>query len=173
LASAGALPFADAQFDATLAQLVVHFMSDPVHDLREMARVTRPGGVVAACVWDHAGRTSPLSMFWDVLSAIDPDAPAESDLPGTREGQLRGYLEDAGLVDIAQTVLTVRVVHPSFDEWWEPYTRGVGPAGAYVAALAPAQRVSLETAMRAAIPEAPFVVNGAAWTARGTVAARD
>src|SRR6185312_12933471 len=75
VARAGALPFPDAEFDASLAQLVVHFLADPVHDLREMARVTRDGGVVAACVWDHRGGTSPLSPFWDVLSATDPDAP--------------------------------------------------------------------------------------------------
>src|SRR5688500_4873461 len=63
-ASAEQLPFADDEFDAALAQLVVHFMADPVAGIREMARVTREHGVVAACVWDHAGDAGPLSLFW-------------------------------------------------------------------------------------------------------------
>ena len=172
LAQAGALPFGDGGFDAVLAQLVVHFMSDPVHDLGEMARVTRVGGVVAACVWDHAGGTSPLSKFWDVLSALDPEAPSEAALPGTREGQLAEYLSDAGLVDIAQTVLTVRVVHPTFDDWWEPYLRGAGPVGAYIDALDAQGRERLERTLRAEMPEPPFEIGGSAWAARGTVAPR-
>lgn len=169
LATAGTLPFADGAFDAALAQLVVHFLQDPVHDLAELARVARPGGVVAASVWDHAGRTSPLSRFWDVLSDVDPSAPSEGDMPGTRKGQLGEYLASAGLADIVETVLTVRVTHDSFEDWWQPYLGGVGPAGAYVAALDPEARGALERAMRAAMPRAPFEIVGAAWAARGTV----
>lgn len=171
VAAAGALPFDDEEFDAVLAQLVVHFMKDPVHDLREMARVTRAGGVVAACVWDHAGGTSPLSRFWDVLSATDPDAPSEADLPGTREGQLGEYLTGAGLDDIAETTLTVRVLHPTFEDWWEPYLRGAGPVGTYIDALDAAGRERLERTLRAEMPPAPFEVTGSAWAARGTVPA--
>lgn len=169
VAPAGALPFADAEFDAALAQLVVHFMADPVHDLGEMARVTRPGGVVAACVWDHSGGTSPLSRFWDVLSTFDPDAPSEADLPGTRQGQLGEYLTAAGLTDIAETVLTVRVVHPTFEDWWQPYLRGAGPVGSYMDALDGAGRARLERTLRAEMPDAPFEMGGSAWAARGTV----
>ena len=171
VASAGALPFDDAVFDAALAQLVVHFLADPVHDLREMARVTRAGGVVAACTWDHAGGTSPLSRFWDVLSTTDPDAPSEAELPGTRSGQLSEYLSDAGLDDIAETVLTVRVLHPTFEDWWNPYLRGAGPVGAYIAALDEPGRARLERTLRAEMPPAPFEVGGSAWAARGTVIA--
>lgn len=170
-ATAGALPFGDAEFDATLAQLVVHFLTDPVHDLREMARVTRPGGVIAACTWDHAGGTSPLSRFWDVLSRIDPGAPSEAELPGTRAGQLSGYLTDAGLEDVAETVLTVRVTHATFEDWWTPYLRGAGPIGAYIDALDDAGRSDLERALRSEMPPAPFEVSGSAWAARGTVTA--
>lgn len=172
LAQAGALPFSDADFDAALAQLVVHFMADPVHDLGEMARVTRVDGVIAACVWDHAGGTSPLSRFWDVLSSLDPGAPSEAALPGTREGQLAEYLSGAGLVDITQTMLTVRVLHPTFDDWWEPYLRGAGPVGAYIDSLDTEGRERLERTLRAEMPDAPFEIGGSAWAARGTVAAR-
>ena len=71
------LPFGDDAFDATVAQLVVHFMPDPVAGLREMARVTREG-VVAACVWDHAGQDGPLSPFWEVVHALDGEVEDES-----------------------------------------------------------------------------------------------
>ena len=70
-AAAESLPFPDATFDAALAQLVVHFMADPVAGLREMARVTRQGGVVAACVWDHAGGQGPLGLFWSAARELD------------------------------------------------------------------------------------------------------
>ena len=87
-AAAERLPFPDDAFDAALAQLVVHFMQDPVAGLAEMGRVTRPGGSVAACVWDHAGSQGPLRLFWDAARELDPDVADESDLPGTREGHL-------------------------------------------------------------------------------------
>jgi SAM-dependent methyltransferase len=87
-AAAEQLPFADQMFDTALAQLVVHFMADPVVGLREMARVTRTGGVVAACVWDHAGGRGPLSLFWNAARELDPDVEDESQLAGARRGQL-------------------------------------------------------------------------------------
>ena len=172
VSTAGDLPFQDAEFDAVLAQLVVHFLADPVHDLREMARVTRVGGVVAACTWDHGGGTSPLSRFWDVLSATDPSAPNEAELPGTRSGQLSEYLSDAGFADITETVLTVHVLHPTFEDWWGPYLRGAGPVGAYISSLDEARLARLEETLRAAMPPAPFEVSGSAWAARGTVTTR-
>ena len=88
VAAAEELPFADAEFDAALAQLVVHFMDDPVRGLAEMARVTRDGGVVAACVWDHAGGQTPLAPFWDAVHELDPNAADESRLAGGHEGHL-------------------------------------------------------------------------------------
>ena len=87
-ASAEALPFADRSFDAALAQLVVHFMADPIAGLAEMGRVTRRGGVVAACVWDHAGGLGPLGLFWDVARTLDPTVTDESQLAGARQGHL-------------------------------------------------------------------------------------
>jgi SAM-dependent methyltransferase len=88
IAAAEELPFADGEFDAALAQLVVHFMSDPVRGLAEMARVTRDGGVVAACVWDHAGGQTPLAPFWVAVHQLDPNAADESRLAGGHEGHL-------------------------------------------------------------------------------------
>ena len=87
------LPYPDDSFDLALAQLVVHFMADPVAGLREMARVTRPGGLVAACVWDHAGGGGPLASFWQAVHDLDPQAAGESGLAGAREGHLTELCE--------------------------------------------------------------------------------
>ena len=106
-APAEQLPFADGAFDAALAQLVVHFMADPVAGLAEMARVTRRDGVVAACVWDHAGGQGPLSLFWEAARELDPDVDDESQLAGTREGHLAELFEAAGLREIEETALSV------------------------------------------------------------------
>ena len=151
-ASAEALPFPDEAFDATLAQLVVHFMPDPVAGLREMRRVTRPGGVVAASVWDHAGGQGPLGVFWRAAHEIGGEVVDESGMPGAREGHLAELFEAAGLGDIATTVLTVSREHPSFDDWWEPYTLGVGPAGAFVARLGRGRARRASRAMPRAAP---------------------
>ena len=134
-ASAEQLPFGDDEFDDSLAQLVVHFMSDPAGGLCEMRRVTKAGGGVAACVWDHAGGGGPLSPFWDAVQALDPDAPDESQLAGARAGHLTELFGEAGLRDVHESSLSVSVPHPSFDAWWEPFTLGVGPAGAYLRSL--------------------------------------
>jgi SAM-dependent methyltransferase len=166
-ASAERLPFPDDAFDAALAQLVVHFMSDPGAGVAEMRRVTRPDGVVAACVWDHAGGQGPLSAFWDVARQLDPDVDDESRLVGAREGDLTRLFEAAGLRDVEETALSVSLEHPTFDEWWEPYTFGVGPAGAYVAKLDRERQARLREACRSALPDAPFVLTPRAWTARG------
>ncbi len=129
------LPFPDGAFDAALAQLVVHFMADPVLGLREMRRVTRPGGIVSACVWDHAGERGPLTMFWRAVRELDPAADDESGLAGAREGHLAELFAQAGLGVAQATTLTVRVRQAGFESWWETFTLGVGPAGAYLASL--------------------------------------
>src|SRR5437773_10883588 len=105
LAAAEDLPFDGGQFDAALAQLVVHFMADPVAGLREMARVTRPRGVVAACVWDHGGGQGPLSIFWRAVHELDPEVEDESGLAGAAEGSLAGLFGAAGLHQIEDAVL--------------------------------------------------------------------
>ena len=162
------LPFPDRTFDAALAQLVVHFLADPVAGLKEMARVTRAGGVVAACVWDHEGQ-SPLTPFWRAARELDPGVEGESRLPGVREGHLAELMEAAGLRDIEAAAVFAHVEHATVEEWWEPFTLGVGPAGAYAVTLAPEQREALRERSRAALPPAPFVLTGRAWAARGVV----
>lgn len=163
-AAAERLPFADGEFDCALAQLVVHFMADPVAGLREMGRVTRPGGVVAACVWDHADN-GPVSAFWRAALELDPQARDESGLAGAREGHLAELFAAAGLQEILPSVLSVRTRFADFAEWWEPFTLGVGPAGDYVRALDPAARAALRERCAARLPaEGPFDITASAWT---------
>ena len=166
LAAAEQLPFGDGTFDVTMAQLVVHFMTSPVAGLREMGRVTRRGGVVAACVWDHAGGRGPLAAFWQAVRELDPRAQDESSLPGAREGHLAQLFGQAELSVARATALTVQIQHPTFEKWWEPFTLGVGPAGAYVASLDHEHRAALREHCRATLPP-PVKVSATAWAVTG------
>jgi SAM-dependent methyltransferase len=161
------LPYDTATFDAALAQLVVHFMSDPVVGIRQMARVTRRDGVIAACVWD--GPSGALAPFWDAVHVIDPEAEDEALLSGARRGHLTELFEAAGLRDVQEDSIAVDVVHPTFEEWWEPYTFGVGPAGDYVGRLDDRGRARVEAVARDRLGKGPFTVTATAWAARGRV----
>jgi SAM-dependent methyltransferase len=162
-ATAEALPYDDDTFDAALAQLVVHFLADPVSGLREMGRVTRPGGTVSASVWDNAGTTGPLSVFWQAVSEVDPAPSGEAQLAGSREGHLAELAGEAGLAHVRSTSLTVRIRFASFDDWWAPYLLGVGPSGAYVASLDDDGRREVEDQCRALLPQGPFEHAATAW----------
>jgi SAM-dependent methyltransferase len=166
-AAAEQLPLPDGAFDAALAQLVVHFMADPIAGLSEMRRVTRRGGVVAACVWDHAGGKGPLGAFWEAARQLDPDVDDEARLAGAREGDLARLCHAAGLREIEEATLSISVGHRSFDEWWEPYTLGVGPAGVYTVGLDATRQAQLRERCRSILPAAPFTLTARAWAARG------
>jgi SAM-dependent methyltransferase len=166
-AAAEDLPFRDEAFDGALAQLVVHFMTDPVVGIGEMRRVTRLGWVVAACVWDHAGGQGPLSVFWEAARELDPDVEDESRLAGARQGHLVELFRAAGLHGLEESVLSVEVEHSTFEEWWEPFTLGVGPAGGHVAGLDATGQARLRELCRERLPAAPFVLRARAWAARG------
>ncbi|WP_426247090.1 class I SAM-dependent methyltransferase [Nocardioides sp. LHG3406-4] len=172
-ATAERIPWADDEFDCALAQLVVHFMGDPVAGLREMSRAVRPGGVVAACVWDFAGGRSPLTTFWRAVAELEPGHAGEAELAGTREGQLAELCDRAGLTRIEQSDLTVRASYATFEEWWEPYTHGVGPAGSHVASLAEGAREELRARCEELCPPAPFEVTASAWVVRAQPPAQE
>lgn len=165
--SAEHLPFPDDSFDLVLAQLVVHFMAEPVAGLAEMARVARPSGVVGACVWDHAGGTGPLATFWRAVRDLDPGAHDESGLAGARDGHLAELFTSAGLREIEASTLTVRVGYATFADWWEPFTLGVGPAGTYVGKLDDPRRDALRARCEQLLPRAPFEIHACAWCALG------
>ncbi|MFL5964778.1 MAG: class I SAM-dependent methyltransferase [Gaiellaceae bacterium] len=166
-ASAEDLPFEDDAFDVALAQLVVHFMTDPVAGLREMRRVTSSGGAVAACVWDHLGERTPLAVFWQAARELDPDARDESDLPGAREGHLGELLAEAGLASVEETSFEATARFASFDDWWELFALGVGPAGTYAQTRDGESRERLRARCQELLPAAPFTLSTWAWAARG------
>jgi SAM-dependent methyltransferase len=161
--TAETLPVDEESFDLVLAQLVVHFMSDPVAALRAMGRAAKPDGLVAASVWDHGAGPGPLTTFWEAVREVRPDHAGEADLAGTHEGELVDMAVRAGLVDAEQAVLTVHQRFESFEEWWEPFTLGVGPAGAFVASLDDADTVRLHRACRERLPDGPFELPARAW----------
>ena len=169
LAGAESIPFDDDSFDIALAELVVQFMSDPVAGVGEMARVTKPGGTIAACVWDHGTDRGALSPFWRVARTLDPRIDDESGQLGAQEGQLARLFEQVGLRDVRSLLLTVHRDYASFDDWWEPFTWGVGPAGAYLAALDEGAREDLRLAAQVSLPSGSFTIDASAWTAIGTV----
>lgn len=169
VAEAEALPFADATFDAALANLVVHFMADAHAGVGEMARVTRPGGTVAATVWQHADGVGPLTPFWRGARTVDPGAPGENTMVGTARGQLATLLRECGLRDVRDTALEVSLEFDDFEAWWEPFTHGVGPAGEFWAAQSPGRRAEIREACADQLGPAPFTVPGQAWCAAGTV----
>ena len=137
--------------------------------VREMVRVTRPGGVVAACVWDFAGGRAPQSGFFRALASVVPDADDETDRIGGRAGDLRRLLLDAGCRDVEETELTVTSEYSGFDEWWDSYGNGVAPAGQQLAALSASDRERVRERCAAALPSGPFTVSATAWAARGVV----
>jgi SAM-dependent methyltransferase len=163
------LPFENARFDAALAQLVVHFMADPRGGVAEMARVTRPGGVIAACVWDFERGRAPLSAFWEAAQAVDAGSPGEGGRAGVRSGQLASLLRAAGLAGIEEDEIAVTVDLESFDAWWEPMTLGVGPAGSWLLSRPQAVQDAIRDRLRAAYPDAPGIRTAVVWAARGIV----
>jgi ubiquinone/menaquinone biosynthesis C-methylase UbiE len=168
-APAEALPFTGATFGAACAQLVVQFMTDPVAGIGEMRRVTEPGGAVVACVWDFGTGRSPLTPFWRAALALDPATADESERAGTQDGQLVDVFRAAGLRDVEQHELVARVEHPSFEEWWDPFTLGVGPAGEVAQQLGPDGLAALRERARSDLGDGPFAIDAVAWAARGVV----
>ena len=118
-------------------------------------------------MWDHAGDQTPIAPFWRAAREQDPRARDESGLAGAREGHLVALFREAGLRDVEEGVLHVGVDYAHFDEWWKPFTLGVGPAGSYLATLDDARRVELRERCRRLLGDGPFTVTGRTWTARG------
>jgi SAM-dependent methyltransferase len=173
-AAAEALPLVDDAFDRTLAQLVVNFLDDAVLGVREMARVTRPGGRVAAAVWDYGGEMTLLRTFWSSALALDPSA-AEHDEGRTMRFATPGELHDlwvaGSLLEVDVRPVTVSAHYSGHQDLWDPLESGVAPSGAYVARLSPAQRTALRTELlsRLGVDDAPFQLTARAWIVVGRV----
>jgi ubiquinone/menaquinone biosynthesis C-methylase UbiE len=173
--SAESLPFADGEFDVTLSQLVVNFLSDAEQGLREMSRVTRGGGVVAGCVWDYGGGMTMLRTFWDAAEALDPDGAGPlieaHTMRFSRPDDLEALWRTARLQRVEIAPLVVEAAYTDFDDLWAPFPTGVGPAGAYAASLDDDAQTALrdEFARRLDRPQGAFTLSARAWCAVGRV----
>jgi len=173
------LRFLDGSFDRTLSLLVLNFIPDPAKALDEMIRVTRPGGTVAAAVWDYGRGMEMLRVFWDEAVALNPaaDARDERRMPLSRQGELAALWREHKLVDVSEEALTIRTQFSTFDDYWSPFLDKQGPAGAYVAALATSQREQLRLRLRRRLlgdgPDRSVVLSARAWAVRGIVPGRD
>jgi SAM-dependent methyltransferase len=154
LGDACAIKFADHTFDRVLSMLVLHFVPRTAQAISEMRRVAKPGGVVAACVWDVRGGFVANRMFYDTAAALDPKAndrrARNYTRPMTKPGELARAWREANLRDVVETSLSIRMEFTSFEDYWAPYDGRDGPAAAYVATLGKAERARLIDAVRAA-----------------------
>lgn len=172
-----ALPFADAGFDRVLSLLVLHFVPDTERAVAEMRRVARPGGTVAATVWDIRGGVVANRIFFDAAATLDRAGNERRarnyTRPMTRPGELAAAWRSAGFVDVRETMLAIRMEFASFDDYWAPYVGKDGPAAEYVATLSPAQQDRLRELVRHAYvdgePDGPRSYAAIAWAVAGTV----
>jgi SAM-dependent methyltransferase/dihydrofolate reductase len=164
------LPWPDDSFDAALSSLVIAFMKDADAGVREMIRVTRAGGVVAACMWDIVGGgMRMLSIFWEAARELDPNLQGERVRPGVEEGDLGERFRRAGLTNVVDGSLEAQASYDDFGDFWEPFTFAVGPAGQHLASLPAADQERVRDACRERLPSGAFALTARAWYARGTV----
>ena len=166
------LPYEDCSQDLVLAQLVLHFVSDPEAAAREMRRVLRPGGVVAACTWDFADGMEMLRHFWAAARSLDPDAPDEATLRFGKPGELVELFAGSGFTQTAESMLAVTVSYASYEELWSGFLAGIGPAGSYAVRQAPDRQAALRQALFEEIgsPRGPFELRAEARAARAVAA---
>jgi SAM-dependent methyltransferase len=168
------LAFPEATFDRTISLLVMNFIPDPARAADEMIRVTRPGGTVAAAVWDYAEGMEMLRVFWDEVVALDPAAEGrdERHMPLCLRGQLADLFRQRGLRDVSEEALTIEARFSSFDDYWRPFLDRQGPAGAYVAGLGPEQQAALRERLRKRLTGSAsgggVALRARAWAARGS-----
>jgi len=173
--SATAIPLPDATVDYTVSALVLNFVDDQPAAIVEMSRVTRPGGVVAAYVWDYSGKMELMQHFWNAAVGLDAGAAPIAEqhrFPNCRPEPLRALFANGGLDDVQVSPLDLAMVFASFDDYWEPFLGGAGPAPVYVTKLEEKSRSVLRERLRERLPiqadgSIPLVAR--AWAVRGTV----
>lgn len=170
VASGESLPFPDRTFGGALAQLVLTFLRDADRTAREMARVVRRGGAVAACTFEARG-FELVRIFWDAARRVDAQAPDDADLPFRQTAQLEALWRGAGLREVEAGAIEVESAYVGFDELWEPFTFGIGPAGTYLAAQPDALRAEIRDAYFELLgrPPGPFSLPARAIAIRGRV----
>lgn len=168
---AESIPFPEAHVDIVAAQLVLHFVTDPLAAAHEFRRVARPGGIVGACVWDFANGMEMLRAFWDAALEVDPDAPDEArTLRFGLPGEIAELFAEAGFAEIEETTLEVRSDYRDLDELWAGFESGIGPAGAFTTSLDAERRAELRRALSSRLgrPSAGFNLAARARTVTAT-----
>lgn len=175
LGSATAIPLADASVDVVVSGLVLNFLPDQRAALLEMARVVGSGGWIAAYVWDYAGGMEPMRFFWDAALELDPGAARLDEgvrFPLCRREALGELFAGAGLEDIATTSIEIPTPFADFDDYWQPFLGGQGPAPAYAMALSEGARLRLRDRIRVRLPiaaDGSIALTAHAWAVRGRV----
>jgi ubiquinone/menaquinone biosynthesis C-methylase UbiE len=172
---AASLPYGDGEFDAALSLLVLNFVPDAECAAREMKRVTKPGGTVAAAVWDFRGGLTFLRVFADTAAVLDPNAELfrakQFSAPFTGSGEFEATWRRMGLREVVQTSLTIRMEFTCFTDYWEPWLSGQGPVGAYVTSLSEEKKKQIEHHLRLAYlaggADGPRSFAATAWAVRG------
>jgi SAM-dependent methyltransferase len=178
VADAQNLPYPDASFDQCLSLLVVNHVPDASRVVSEMRRVTRPGGRVAAAVWDYGDGMSMLRIFWDEVVALDPAAQRlhQGQMPLCRKGELAALWTKSGLQQVEETALVISMSFRSFEDYWSPFLAGVSVSGAYISNLPAVGQQRLRDRLREKLlggkPDQPFTLQARAWAVRGTVGQR-
>jgi SAM-dependent methyltransferase len=149
---AQALPFADNSFDAASMALVITFLSDPGKAAREMSRVVKPGGLVAAYMWDFAGGGFPIRPLGAAMKSVGLTEPARPNVEASRRENMEAFWRQAGLQAVETTVVRIRVAYADFDDFWASSTVPVGPAGKAVADMSPATREQVKARLREILP---------------------
>ncbi len=174
--SATAIPLGDASADAVVSALMLNFVEDTSAALAEMARVAGRGGTIAAYVWDYAGRMELMRIFWDAAVELDPGAARLDEgvrFPLCRPEALRSLLAGAGLRGVEVTHIDIPTRFASFDDYWQPFLGGQGPAPAYAMSLDDAARARLRERIRERMPieaNGSIALTARAWAVRASVA---
>jgi SAM-dependent methyltransferase len=164
---------ASATFDAVVAGLVLNFVPEPEQALSEMARVARPGGTVAAYVWDYAEGMQLMRHFWDAAAALDPRAKELDEgrrFPLCKPEPLTDLFQTAGLEKVEVRAIEVPTVFRNFDDYWSPFLGGQAPAPGYAMSLSDEGRAALRERIRASLPtssEGEHHLIARAWAVRG------
>jgi SAM-dependent methyltransferase len=174
--SATAIPLGDSSVDVVVSGLVLNFIPDPHAAIAEMARVTGDGGTIAAYVWDYAGRMELMRHFWDAAADLDPDAAKLDEgvrFPLCTPMALADLFAGAGLEAVAVEPIDIETPYENFDDYWQPFLGGQGPAPAYAMSLDEAARSRLRERIKARLPiasDGSILLRARAWAARGKVA---
>jgi len=174
VAGSDRLPERPGGFDRIVSGLVLNFVGDPRQFVRDMRERVRPGGIVAAYVWDYAERMEYLRLFWDAAVATDPKAKGELDeavrFPMCRPEALESIFRDAEMKDVESDAIEIPIHFPTFEDYWRPFLGGTGPVPSYVASLSAEGRAVLRADLESRVPVGPggeVALVARAWVVRG------